>query len=332
MTEDTALELPAELAEARNEERDRVLERVLEALLMASDQPLSLDQLSRLLGNELGVGKKDLREALSRLGDHLAERAVELREVASGYRIQVRQDCAEWVSKLWQEKPPRLSRALLETLALICYRQPITRGEVEEVRGVALSPNIIRTLLERNWIREVGVKEVPGRPSLFGTTQQFLDDLSLSSLDDLPSLPEIKDPQQLEAALERLGEQLHEVSHVADAAVDESEPEGDASRSDDLATAPEATPDTGAESAVTDASGAEPSGAGLAPEPADLESDDAEATADHSEVADPVADMPADDALIESGADMGENTSEDAGADEDVDGEPDAIDPDRPGQ
>lgn len=216
MTEDTALEPLAEVPDAPNEERDRLLVRVLEALLMASDQPLSLEQLSRLLGNELGVGKKDLRVALERLGESLTDRAVELREVASGYRIQVRQDCAEWVSKLWQEKPPRLSRALLETLALICYRQPITRGEVEEVRGVALSPNIIRTLLERNWIREVGVKEVPGRPSLFGTTQQFLDDLSLSSLDDLPSLPEIKDPQQLEAALERLGEQLHEVSHVAD--------------------------------------------------------------------------------------------------------------------
>lgn len=225
MTEDTVLEPLAEIPDAPNEERDRLLMRVLEALLMASDQPLSLEQLSRLLGNELGVGKRDLRVALERLGESLADRAVELREVASGYRIQVRQDCAEWVSKLWQEKPPRLSRALLETLALICYRQPITRGEVEEVRGVALSPNIIRTLLERNWIREVGVKEVPGRPSLFGTTQQFLDDLSLSSLDDLPNLPEIKDPQQLEAALERLGEQLHEVSHVADAAAETSDDE-----------------------------------------------------------------------------------------------------------
>lgn len=200
-----------------DDERWGMLERVLEALLLASDQPLSIEQLHRLLGNELGVTKKDLRAGLERLEATLAGRAAELREVASGFRIQVRPDYAEWVSKLWQEKPPRLSRALLETLALVCYRQPITRGEIEEVRGVALSPNIIRTLLERNWIREVGVKEVPGRPSLFGTTQQLLDDLSLKSLDDLPSLPEIKDPQQLEAALQKLGEQLHEVSHVADA-------------------------------------------------------------------------------------------------------------------
>ena len=200
-----------------DDERGRLLERVLEALLLASDQPLSIEQLHRLLGNELGVTKKDLRAGLERLESTLSDRAAELREVASGFRIQVRPDYAEWVSKLWQEKPPRLSRALLETLALICYRQPITRGEIEEVRGVALSPNIIRTLLERSWIREVGVKEVPGRPSLFGTTQQLLDDLSLKSLDDLPSLPEIKDPQQLEAALQKLGEQLHEVSHVADA-------------------------------------------------------------------------------------------------------------------
>jgi segregation and condensation protein B len=202
-----------------DDERWRMLERVLEALLLASDQPLSMEQLHRLLGNELGVTKKDLRTGLDRLETSLADRAAELREVASGFRIQVRPDYAEWVSKLWQEKPPRLSRALLETLALVCYRQPITRGEIEEVRGVALSPNIIRTLLERNWIREVGVKEVPGRPSLFGTTQQLLDDLSLKSLDDLPSLPEIKDPQQLEAALQKLGEQLHEVSHVVDPAV-----------------------------------------------------------------------------------------------------------------
>lgn len=199
-----------------SDERSRLVEQVLEALLLASDQPLSIEHLYRMLGNELGVTKKDLRDALGRLHASLDGRAAEVREVASGFRIQVRADYAEWVSKLWQEKPPRLSRALLETLALICYRQPMTRGEIEEVRGVALSPNIIRTLLERGWIREVGVKEVPGRPSLFGTTHQLLDDLGLKSLDQLPSLPEIKDPQLLEAALERLGEQMHEVSHVAD--------------------------------------------------------------------------------------------------------------------
>ncbi|TJY62198.1 SMC-Scp complex subunit ScpB [Sinimarinibacterium sp. CAU 1509] len=314
MTEDVALERAAEPLEEINEARDRLLERVLEALLMASDQPLSLEQLSRLLGNELGVGKKDLREALARLSDSLAERAVELREVASGYRIQVRQDYAEWVSKLWQEKPPRLSRALLETLALICYRQPITRGEVEEVRGVALSPNIIRTLLERNWIREVGVKEVPGRPSLFGTTQQFLDDLSLSSLDDLPSLPEIKDPLQLEAALERLGEQLHEVSHVADAPI--------ASNAD--AESPEALPNDGVDVTL------EVSVAALVDAPTEAATD-AIGTDDAGD-ADPGSGLSVDTDTVEVEAEpSSELPDDDAAADlaRDADPDADAVDPNR---
>jgi segregation and condensation protein B len=181
------------------------LAQILEALLLAADQPLSLDQLFRMFMAEGGITKKDVKASLELLGRQLDGRAVELREVASGYRLQVRADYAEWVGKLWQERPPRFSRALLETLALVCYRQPITRGEIEEIRGVSLSPNIIKTLLERGWVREVGVKEVPGRPALLGTTPQFLDDFNLKSLDELPSLPEIKDPAQLEAALLRLG-------------------------------------------------------------------------------------------------------------------------------
>ncbi|HEX4896614.1 MAG TPA: SMC-Scp complex subunit ScpB [Solimonas sp.] len=221
MNENDTPELPIDdVPLLDTEEPQQRLARILEALLLASELPLSVEQLQRMLGNELGVGKKDIRDALERLAANLDGRAAEVKEVASGWRIQVRAEYGEWVAKLWQEKPPRLSRALLETLALICYRQPITRGEIEEVRGVALSPNIIRTLLERGWIREVGVKEVPGRPSLFGTTHQLLDDLNLRSLDDLPTLPEIKDPQQLEAALARLGEQLHETSHLADAPVE----------------------------------------------------------------------------------------------------------------
>ncbi|MGQ0587674.1 MAG: SMC-Scp complex subunit ScpB [Gammaproteobacteria bacterium] len=178
---------------------------ILEALLLAADQPLSLDQLFRMFMAEGGVTKKDVKAALELLGQRLDGRAVELREVASGWRLQVRTEYAEWVGKLWQERPPRFSRALLETLALVCYRQPVTRGEIEEIRGVSLSPNIVKTLIERGWVREVGVKEVPGRPALLGTTPQFLDDFNLKSLDELPTLPEIKDPAQLEAALLRLG-------------------------------------------------------------------------------------------------------------------------------
>lgn len=184
----------------------RRLELILEALLLAADAPLPLEQLQRLVGSEFNLGRKDLRAALERMGVRYADTACELREVASGWRLQVRAEYGEWVGRLWQEKPPKYSRALLETLALVVYRQPITRGEIEDVRGVAVSTNILRTLLERGWVREVGHKEVPGRPALYGTTPQFLDDFNLKSLDQLPSLPEIKDLDQLEAAMKRLGQ------------------------------------------------------------------------------------------------------------------------------
>ncbi|HZP11425.1 MAG TPA: SMC-Scp complex subunit ScpB [Nevskiaceae bacterium] len=193
------------------------LEKILEALLLASDQPLSIDQLVRLLAPDAPIGKKEIRDALERLGARFEGTAAELKEVASGFRLQVRAEFSEWVHRLWQERPPKLSRALMETLALICYRQPITRGEIEEIRGVSLSPNIVKTLIERGWIREVGVKEVPGRPALLGTTQQLLDDLALKSLDQLPTLPEIKDLAQLEAALAKLG--VEAMAATPDAAV-----------------------------------------------------------------------------------------------------------------
>ncbi len=200
--------LPAEDASQPAPEQAflRHLELILEALLLAADAPLPLEQLQRLVGSEFNLGRKDLRAALERMGARYADTACELREVASGWRLQVRAEYGEWVGRLWQEKPPKYSRALLETLALVVYRQPITRGEIEDVRGVAVSTNILRTLLERGWVREVGHKEVPGRPALYGTTPQFLDDFNLKSLDQLPSLPEIKDLDQLEAAMKRLGQ------------------------------------------------------------------------------------------------------------------------------
>jgi segregation and condensation protein B len=166
---------------------------------------LSVDQLQKLVGAEFRLSRKELREALEQLGARYTNTASELHEVASGWRLQVRAEYGEWVGRLWQEKPPRYSRALLETLALVVYRQPVTRGEIEDVRGVVVSTNILRTLLERGWVREVGHKEVPGRPALYGTTPQFLDDFNLKSLDQLPALPEVKDLAQLEAALQKLG-------------------------------------------------------------------------------------------------------------------------------
>lgn len=173
----------------------------IEAVLLAADQPVSLDTLQRLLADPEAPSKAELRAAMATLDASLSGRAVELVEVASGWRLQIRAQFNAVVSRLWQEKPAKLSRALLETLAIVCYQQPVTRGDIEEIRGVSLSAGIMRTLLERGWIREVGVKEVPGRPTLFGTTAQLLDDLGLRSLEQLPELPAIKDPEQLEAAL-----------------------------------------------------------------------------------------------------------------------------------
>lgn len=168
---------------------------ILEAALMVAEGPLTSDQLFRLfMPGELDAeqGRSQIKEALTELANAYAERGVELIRVASGYRFQARQDYSPWVSRLWEEKPPRYTRALLETLAIIAYKQPVTRGDIEQIRGVGVSQNIMRTLLEREWIRAVGQKEVPGRPSIYGTTKEFLDYFSLSKLSELPPLDEIK--------------------------------------------------------------------------------------------------------------------------------------------
>jgi segregation and condensation protein B len=198
------------------------LQRILEALLLASDQPLGLDRILALFEEAERPSKAQLKEALDGLRAALESRAVELREVGGGWRIQTRQDYAGWVARLWEEKPPRYSRALLETLALIVYRQPISRAEIEEVRGVSLSQSILKTLMERNWVRVVGYREVPGRPALFGTTKEFLDDFNLGSLEELPALPEIRDLDALAAALERL--QGPEAAPTADAPAADEQP------------------------------------------------------------------------------------------------------------
>lgn len=171
------------------------LKQIVEAALMAADEPLTVERLARLFAHgELDGegGRAQLRGVLETLEQEAAGRGYELQRVASGYRYQVRQELSEWVSRLWEEKPPRYTRALLETLALIAYRQPVTRGDIEQVRGVAVSPNIMRTLLERGWIRSVGQREVPGKPNLYGTTRAFLDYFNLKSLDQLPPLAEIR--------------------------------------------------------------------------------------------------------------------------------------------
>ena len=178
------------------------LQQILEAALLAAGQPLSPVQLAALFNDEERPPKGEISRVLEQLGNDCAKRGVELRKVASGYRLQVKQDLNEWVSRLWKERPPRYSRALLETIALIAYRQPITRGEIESVRGVSVSTNIIRTLQEREWIRVVGHRDVPGKPALFGTTSTFLDSFDLQNLDDLPTLAEIRDMENIEPELQ----------------------------------------------------------------------------------------------------------------------------------
>lgn len=173
------------------------LQRILEAALLAAGQPLSTAQLAALFNDDERPPTGEISRALEQLGNECKGRGIELKKVASGFRFQVKQELNEWVSRLWKERPPRYSRALLETIALIAYRQPITRAEIESVRGVSVSTNIIRTLQERDWIRVVGHRDVPGKPALFGTTHAFLDSFGLQNLDDLPTLAEIRDMENL---------------------------------------------------------------------------------------------------------------------------------------
>src|SRR5690554_3065926 len=178
------------------------LKPILEAAMMAAGAPLSIERMQSLFDEGEQPTAAALKQAINELQGDLADRGIECIEVASGYRLQVRPNVAPWVAKLWEEKPQRYSRALLETLVLIAYRQPITRGDIEDVRGVVVSSNIIRTLIEREWVRVVGHRETPGRPALYATTKEFLDYFGLKSLDELPTLMEIKDLEDLNRKLE----------------------------------------------------------------------------------------------------------------------------------
>jgi segregation and condensation protein B len=177
------------------------VKNVVEAALLAAGRPLTVEELTNVFDERDGSVADEVKGAIAALGDEYATRGVELLEVASGYRIQIRSAVAPPVARLWQERPAKYSRALLETLALIAYRQPITRGEIEQIRGVAVNPNIIKTLQERNWIRVVGHRDVPGKPELLGTTREFLDYFSLKKLDDLPTLAQLKELEDLRVQL-----------------------------------------------------------------------------------------------------------------------------------
>lgn len=177
------------------------LEQILEAALMVAGQPLSVSQMQKLFPETGMPTTAELREALQGLEQRYNERGIQLNEVASGFQFQARIELSPWLSRLWEERPPRYSRAFLETLAIIAYRQPVTRAEIEDIRGVSISSSIFKTLLEREWIRLVGYKEVPGKPAIYGTTKTFLDHFNLKSLRELPSLTEVQNLMPVENPL-----------------------------------------------------------------------------------------------------------------------------------
>ncbi|MEM7612809.1 MAG: SMC-Scp complex subunit ScpB [Pseudomonadota bacterium] len=246
--------------------QDYSLEHVVEAALLAASEPLTIDQLVKIVLARPGaekVGKAELREALKALTDAYASRGLELIEVASGFRVQVTTDMARQLVGLHEERPPRYSRAFFETLALIAYRQPITRGEIEDVRGVAVSSNIVRSMLDREWVRVVGHRDVPGKPAMFGTTKAFLDYFNLKSLDDLPSLAELTDIESLRIQLD--------LPTVDDGSTPAAAEQSDA---DSAQSAVEATCDDGRESESTEDAAAEDNG-----------TDDRQATGEGDDVA-----------------------------------------------
>jgi len=263
-----------DIAEATEVERDEdigvqamapaTIAQIVEAALLASEGPLTVDNLFRLFAlGELDEedGRKQIRTALETLQDACGDRGVTLQKVSSGYRYQTRQDLSPWVSRLWEEKPPRYTRALLETLALVAYKQPVTRGDIEQVRGVSVSQNIMRTLLERDWIRVVGQREAPGRPSMYGTTKAFLDYFNLNKLEELPPLEEIKAMIEPTLVADDVAAQTNDAapSETPDASGDSAS--GETSSDENLvngeAAVEEVKADTAGEALNTESSGAE---------------------------------------------------------------------------
>lgn len=182
-----------------SQEISKELKNILEAAMMVADEPMSIDRMLSLFNEDAGdpPDRQQIRNALESLENDYADRGIEIKQVASGYRLQAKSDVAKWVNRLWAERPQRYTRALLETLAIIAYRQPITRGEIESIRGVSVSSNVIKTLLEREWVKVAGHRDVPGRPAVFATTKHFLDYFNLKSLSELPTLTELRDLDEI---------------------------------------------------------------------------------------------------------------------------------------
>jgi segregation and condensation protein B len=213
------------------------VKNVVEASLLAAGRPLTLEELMSVFDERDGSIADEVKGAIAALTQEYETRGLELTEVASGFRVQIRAAVAQPVARLWQERPAKYSRALLETLALIAYRQPITRGEIEQIRGVAVNPNIIKTLHERNWIRVVGHRDVPGKPELLGTTREFLDYFSLKKLDDLPTLAQLKELEDLRVQLSLPGAEapVLDTDGAVDAAAGDIEAVADEAAADEAA-------------------------------------------------------------------------------------------------
>jgi segregation and condensation protein B len=249
---------------------EQYVKNVIEAAMLAAGRPLAADELVSLFDERDGSNSEEVMAAIAALRVEYETRGLDLVEVASGFRIQIKHAVAQPVSRLWQERPTKYSRALLETLALVAYRQPITRGEIEQIRGVAVNPHIIKTLLERAWIRVVGHRDVPGKPELLGTTRDFLNYFSLQKLDDLPSLAQLKELEELRVQLSLPG-----ADKVVDGAGVESAPDSDAVIGPAMPPDTDAAPDTG-----------ESPGSGIAPETDAPAEDDDEPADDEAESAD----------------------------------------------
>ena len=205
---------------------DQYVKNVVEAALLAAGRPVTMDELVGVFDERDGSNPDEVKAAIAALTADYESRGLELLEVASGYRIQIKAAVAHPVARLWQERPAKYSRALLETLALVAYRQPITRGEIEQIRGVTVNPHIIKTLLERNWIRVVGHRDVPGKPELLGTTREFLDYFSLKKLDDLPTLAQLKELEDLRVQLTLPGAEAQVLDEILPA-VEAADPGAD---------------------------------------------------------------------------------------------------------
>jgi segregation and condensation protein B len=191
------------------------LTQIIEAILLSASRPLNIQEIESVFDEKERPSKDEIRFALNNIDESCADRGIELKKVSSGFRLQVRQSLSGYVAKLWEEKPQRFSKATMETLALIAYRQPITRGEIEEIRGVSIGTQLMRGLMERNWVKVVGQRDVPGRPSLYATTKEFLDYFNLQHLRELPNLPELPDLQTIDMELPLEVEVLEDTSSEA---------------------------------------------------------------------------------------------------------------------